>query len=138
MVRPNGSIMLFSFASLPAVFKIVTLSRNVAPDLRRGFHGQPGREPGSSSAHQRRPPALPAWEAVRQHCRRSRTRAAVQDRTCWLAADARATHHRRMQEFAVRPQPDDPRLTRTVTGIDHEGKPIETAVVMERPLTLFL
>ncbi|MGH7045626.1 MAG: formate dehydrogenase accessory sulfurtransferase FdhD [Stellaceae bacterium] len=43
-----------------------------------------------------------------------------------------------MQEFTVRPQPDDPRLTRTVDGIDHEGRPIATAVVMERPLTLFL
>src|SRR5437667_865043 len=43
-----------------------------------------------------------------------------------------------MQEFTVRPQPDDPRLTRSVTGIDHEGRAVETAVVMERPLTLFL
>ncbi|HEX4185681.1 MAG TPA: formate dehydrogenase accessory sulfurtransferase FdhD [Stellaceae bacterium] len=43
-----------------------------------------------------------------------------------------------MQEFTVRPQPDDPRLTRIVAGIDQEGRPIETAVVMERPLTLFL
>ena len=43
-----------------------------------------------------------------------------------------------MQEFILRPQPDDPRLTRTVAGIDHEGRQIETAVVMERPLTLFL
>ena len=43
-----------------------------------------------------------------------------------------------MQEFTVRPQPDDPRLTRTIAGIDQEGRPIETAVVMERPLTLFL
>ncbi|MBV9553087.1 MAG: formate dehydrogenase accessory sulfurtransferase FdhD, partial [Alphaproteobacteria bacterium] len=43
-----------------------------------------------------------------------------------------------MEEFAVRPDPDDPRLTRTVAGIDQEGKPVETAVVMERPLTLFL
>jgi FdhD protein len=43
-----------------------------------------------------------------------------------------------MQEFTVRPQPDDPRLTRVVAGIDHEGRSIETAVVMERPLTLFL
>jgi FdhD protein len=43
-----------------------------------------------------------------------------------------------MQEFAVGPQPDDPRLTRRVTGIDHEGRSVETAVVMERPLTLFL
>jgi FdhD protein len=43
-----------------------------------------------------------------------------------------------MEEFTVRPQPDDPRLTRTVGGIDHEGRPLETAVVVERPLTLFL
>jgi FdhD protein len=43
-----------------------------------------------------------------------------------------------MEEFAVRPQPDDPRLTRKVVGIDQEGRGVETAVVMERPLTLFL
>jgi FdhD protein len=43
-----------------------------------------------------------------------------------------------MQEFAVRPDPDDPRLTRRVEGIDQEGRKIETAVVTERPLTLFL
>jgi FdhD protein len=43
-----------------------------------------------------------------------------------------------MQEFVVRPQPGDPRLTRIVAGIDHEGRPIETTVIMERPLTLFL
>lgn len=42
-----------------------------------------------------------------------------------------------MEEFAVRPNPDDPRLTRTIAGIDHEGRPVETAVVVERPLTLF-
>jgi FdhD protein len=43
-----------------------------------------------------------------------------------------------MEEFAVRPDPDDPRLTRRVAGIDHDGKAIETSVVTERPLTLFL
>src|SRR5437016_12296740 len=43
-----------------------------------------------------------------------------------------------MKEFTVRPDPDDPRLTRRVAGIDQEGRAIETAVVMERPLTLFL
>ena len=43
-----------------------------------------------------------------------------------------------MEEFTVRPNPDDPRLTRRVAGVDHEGKAVETAVVMERPLTLFL
>jgi FdhD protein len=43
-----------------------------------------------------------------------------------------------MKEFVIHPEPDDPRLTRTVAGIDHEGRKVETAVVMERPLTLFL
>ena len=43
-----------------------------------------------------------------------------------------------MEEFTVRPSPDDPRLTRTVSGIDQEGRAVETAVVVERPLTLFL
>jgi len=40
--------------------------------------------------------------------------------------------------FLVRPRPDDPRLSVTVGGIDQEGKRVETAVVAERPLTLFL
>ncbi|HEX7967439.1 MAG TPA: formate dehydrogenase accessory sulfurtransferase FdhD [Stellaceae bacterium] len=43
-----------------------------------------------------------------------------------------------MKEFTVRPDPDDPRLTRQVSGVDQEGRAIDTAVVMERPLTLFL
>jgi FdhD protein len=43
-----------------------------------------------------------------------------------------------MKEFVVRPDPDDPRLTRRVRGIDQDGNPVETAVVTERPLTLFL
>src|SRR5579863_6630324 len=43
-----------------------------------------------------------------------------------------------MKEFALRPNPDDPRLTRTVAGVDESGSRIETQVVVERPLTLFL
>ncbi len=43
-----------------------------------------------------------------------------------------------VEEFAVRPDPEDPRLSVTVPGIDHEGRAVETAVVTERPLTLFL
>ncbi len=41
-------------------------------------------------------------------------------------------------DFILRPDPDDPRLTRRVPGIDQNGRAIETAVVVERPLTLFL
>lgn len=43
-----------------------------------------------------------------------------------------------MKEFEVRPTPDDPRLSKHVSGIDQEGKIVETDVVTERPLTLFL
>ena len=43
-----------------------------------------------------------------------------------------------MKEFEVRPTPDDPRLSTAVSRFDHEGRAIETAVVTERPLTLFL
>jgi FdhD protein len=44
----------------------------------------------------------------------------------------------RLTEFTVRPDPDDPRLSVTVPGIDQDGRPVATAVVTERPLTLFL
>ena len=43
-----------------------------------------------------------------------------------------------MKEFLVHPNPKDPRLTNRVPGIDHEGKAVETSVVVERPLTLYL
>ena len=43
-----------------------------------------------------------------------------------------------MREFQLMPDPDDPRLSETVAGLDQVGNPIETAVVTERPLTLFL
>jgi FdhD protein len=43
-----------------------------------------------------------------------------------------------MREFEVAPKPEDPRLTRRLSGRDHEGRAVEAAVVEERPLTLFL
>jgi FdhD protein len=43
-----------------------------------------------------------------------------------------------MDEFTVRPNPADPALTERVVGIDQDGQRIETAVPVERPLTLFL
>jgi FdhD protein len=43
-----------------------------------------------------------------------------------------------LAEFTVRPPIDDPTLYETVSGIDHEGRRVETVVVQERPLTLFL
>ena len=41
-------------------------------------------------------------------------------------------------DYLVRPDPHDPRLTERVRGIDHTGAPIETGVVVERALTIFL
>jgi FdhD protein len=41
-------------------------------------------------------------------------------------------------DYLLRPDPADPRLTVRVTGVDESGKPIETGVVVERPLTIFL
>src|SRR6202166_4910697 len=43
-----------------------------------------------------------------------------------------------MASYIVKPEPLDPRLTRRVAGLDQEGRSIETTVVVERPLTLFL
>ncbi|HYM31065.1 MAG TPA: formate dehydrogenase accessory sulfurtransferase FdhD [Candidatus Cybelea sp.] len=43
-----------------------------------------------------------------------------------------------MEEFVVKPNPDDPRLSRSVKGRDEHGHAIETRVPIERPLTLFL
>lgn len=43
-----------------------------------------------------------------------------------------------MKEFTVKPDPDDSRLSVPVMGRDQDGAEIETSVVTERPLTLFL
>ena len=51
---------------------------------------------------------------------------------------AKAADQATLEGFLLRPDPDDPRLTEAVTGLDQDGKPVETAVVVERPLTLFL
>jgi len=40
--------------------------------------------------------------------------------------------------YLIRPDPEDPRLTVPVTGIDHTGAPIQTRVTVERPLTIYL
>ncbi len=43
-----------------------------------------------------------------------------------------------MTDSLLLPDPEDPRLTRRVTGIDQAGERIEASIVHERPLTLFL
>src|SRR5215471_16566865 len=44
----------------------------------------------------------------------------------------------RDNDYLVRPDPHDPRLTEAVAGVDQTGQPIETRVTVERPLTIFL
>ncbi|MCW5752525.1 MAG: formate dehydrogenase accessory sulfurtransferase FdhD, partial [Alphaproteobacteria bacterium] len=41
-------------------------------------------------------------------------------------------------DYLLRPDPADGRLTRLVAGVDQDGRPVETRVPVERPLTLFL
>ena len=43
-----------------------------------------------------------------------------------------------MDRFALKPDPADPRLSRRVEGLDQDGRRVDTAVVEERALTLFL
>ena len=47
-------------------------------------------------------------------------------------------HIAAMADYLLKPDPANPRLTERVSGVDHEGRAIETSVVVERPLTLFL
>jgi FdhD protein len=56
-----------------------------------------------------------------------------------LAPPRRHADLARMSEaLRVQPDPKDPRLTRRVRGLDQAGAPVETAVTVERPLTLYL
>src|SRR5260370_35210428 len=41
-------------------------------------------------------------------------------------------------EYLIRPDPLDPRLTERVTGVDQTGQTIETRVTVERALAIFL
>jgi FdhD protein len=41
-------------------------------------------------------------------------------------------------DYILRPDPQDPRLTQRVEGIDQTGQAVETVVTVERPLTIFL
>src|ERR1700753_4412815 len=43
-----------------------------------------------------------------------------------------------LDDYLLRPDPADPRLTERVRGIDQTGAPVETSVTVERALTIFL
>ena len=49
-----------------------------------------------------------------------------------------ATYPDGVGELVIAPNPDDPRLTEKVPGIDQNGSPVIASVTVERPLTLFL
>src|SRR5258706_1073856 len=42
------------------------------------------------------------------------------------------------KSYLIKPDPHDRRLSERVKGIDQTGQPVETAVVVERALTIFL
>lgn len=43
-----------------------------------------------------------------------------------------------MSDFTIRPDPHHPRLTRSLSGIDHRGETVDSRVVEERALTIYL
>ena len=45
---------------------------------------------------------------------------------------------KKTDSYIIRPNPQDPRLTERVRGIDQTGAKIETSVTVERALTIFL
>ena len=53
-------------------------------------------------------------------------------------SEAAKKYENAARELLLRPNPADPRLTEKVAGVDHEGNRVDTSVVVERPLTLFL
>jgi len=56
----------------------------------------------------------------------------------FLVPESATRHISPMSKFIIQPDPEDSRLTRPVTGRDHEGREVDLDVIMERPLTLFL
>ena len=55
-----------------------------------------------------------------------------------LAGQHRWGHISSMSDYFVKPDPGDKRLTERIVGVDQDGAAVETSVVVERPLTLFL
>ncbi len=55
-----------------------------------------------------------------------------------LAGVAGTGHSLDMRDYIVKPDPLDERLTERIVGVDQNGGVVETSVVVERPLTLFL
>ena len=43
-----------------------------------------------------------------------------------------------IESYRIRPNPNDPRLSRLIQGVDQHGQSTETSVIEERPLTIYL
>ena len=43
-----------------------------------------------------------------------------------------------IESYRIRPNPNDPRLSRLIQGVDQYGQSTETSVIEERPLTIYL
>ena len=56
----------------------------------------------------------------------------------WRKGRAKIKDASILEEFVLRPDPSDTRLTESVRGLDETGRHVETRVVVERPLTLYL
>lgn len=41
-------------------------------------------------------------------------------------------------EFIIKPDPENPNLSSIIPGVDQNGNPVDTRVIIERPLTLYL
>ena len=50
----------------------------------------------------------------------------------------RPLRRRTTDDYLIRPNPADPRLTERVTGVDQTGAPVTTSVTVERALTIYL
>src|SRR5687767_3794460 len=84
---------------------------------------------GCSSAE----PATGQPESGRIGCRPVHGRAAA------LSCPLTASRDPPMPDgYLIAPDPAAPRLTRAVAGVDHDGRAVETRVVEERPLTIYL
>src|SRR5262249_23554760 len=80
------------------------------------------------------------WKLTMRHSpfATAQQRLAASRARAYIAGASAPTEPTNLKEFEIRPDPDDPRLSVSVPGIDHEGQRVETSVVTERPLTLYL
>ncbi|MEJ2015103.1 MAG: formate dehydrogenase accessory sulfurtransferase FdhD [Limibacillus sp.] len=73
------------------------------------------------------------------HCKpKASAHAASDAKSSLRKGTAKAASAADLAEFLLRPDPEDPALTETVSGIDQDGNAVDTRVVVERPLTLYL